>query len=220
MGLEKSVTKYQTDYFRQEDMLSDHMSRVYRTFTDNKQSFEQSGSEAAKTLALDAASTYKMIDDTKRGVCAALCMKWMKLKIKGGAYPPMAKLKTDQTFAKAVIRQSSAKGAGIQQEQLANSYKVGWQKKELNFSRSLMAMAVDILEIPAVFYLLSFTLKQGSHVIALGSQDVKTVLIFDPNFGEFQVPASKLSPFLTDLLHQGYEMPPKAVNGLSRWTPP
>jgi hypothetical protein len=220
MPLKKSVTQYQTDYFTQEVMISDHMGRSLNTFQTNKAIFEKDGSEAARILAYDAASTYKLINDTKKGVCAALCVKWMKMKIAGNnAYPAMARLKTDRTFAKAVMRQTDAKSPGLQQEHLAAAYKVTWTKKEMNFSRPLNLMAEDILAIPATFYLLSFNMKTGSHVIALSSQNLKEVMVFDPNFGEFKLPGGKISHFLADLLEQGYEAMPKSVNGLSRWTP-
>lgn len=220
MTLKKSVTQYQTDYFTQEVMISDHMGRSLNTFQTNKAIFEKDGSEAARILAYDAASTYKLINDTKKGVCAALCVKWMKMKIAGdNAYPAMARLKTDRTFAKAVIRQTAAKSPGLQQEHLAAAYKVTWTKKEMNFSRPLTLMAEDILAIPKTFYLLSFNMKTGSHVIALSSQNLKEVMVFDPNFGEFKMPGGKISHFLSDLLEQGYEAMPKSVNGLSRWTP-
>ena len=131
----------------------------------------------------------------------------------------MAKLRQDVTFAKAVIRQNAAKSPGLQQEQLAASYRLKKAtKKELNFSRSLASMVQDILSEPGVFYLLSFLIKTGSHVIAFSSQDCKTVIVFDPNFGEFTVPDSKVTNFLTDLLNQGYSIDPNKISGLTRWT--
>jgi len=72
MPLEKSVTKYQTDGFSQEDMLKDHTGRIYKSFRTSKEEYEKTGSAAALELASNGAQTYMIINDVQKGVCAAL----------------------------------------------------------------------------------------------------------------------------------------------------
>lgn len=164
-----------------------------------------------------AAQTYMIINDVQKGVCAALCIKWIKM-IAGGKRGSMAQLKNDVTFAKAVIRQQAAKErVGLQQQQLAASYKIKATHKELNFSRPLNFMVDDMLAESGLFYLVSFITQTGSHVIAVSSGDCKSPVIFDPNFGEFRVPSKDITKFITNLLSQGYSAEPKKINGLSRW---
>lgn len=217
MCLSKDVTKYQTDWFSQKDMLNDHSARVLKTFQNAKKEMEADSSGAAEELAKSSAQTFKLIHDVSKGVCAALCIKWIKM-IASDSHLPMAKLKNDITFAKAVIRHNAANVPLRQQEQLSQSYKLKAQKKELNFSRSLTLIVQDVLSSPGVFYLVSFITSTGSHVIAVSSGDCKAVLIFDPNFGEFKLQKSRLEDFLSALLKEGYKAEPKAINGLSQWT--
>src|SRR5271167_4780090 len=137
--------------------------------------------------------------------------------IAGGRQSGVWDLERDKTFAKAVLRQHDAKDALRQQEQLAQLYKLKAKKTELNFSRDLQSMVTDMSSKVGLFYLISFISFTRSHVIALSSGELKELVIFDPNLGEFQVPAKNVCSFLTKLLKQGYSVEPKNVNGLSRW---
>ena len=216
MGLTHSVTQYQTESFSQGKILSNHLSRATQTAGAAIQAYKDTPSEAAKELAVSLATTVKSINDVSKGVCAALCIKWIKM-VAAAKSERMLRISNPIPFAKAVLRQNAARSLGLQQEQLSQLYNLKAKKKEIAFSRGLNLIVDDMLSNPGLFYLLSFNTKENSHVIAISIGYSKHPELFDPNFGEFALPRSKLSVFLSELLEQGYEVGSKAINGVSEW---
>ena len=132
MGLKSSVTKYQTETFSQEKILSNHLGRATQSASDAIAAYEVNPSEAAEELAVSLAGTVKLIHNVSKGVCAALCIKWIKMIATNKAQRTL-RLSNPIPFAKAVIRQNAASGLGLQQAQLSQAYNLKATKKEIRF---------------------------------------------------------------------------------------
>ena len=193
-----------------------------------------------------AAEELKKVLIVKDGVCEALCMKWIKIRMRANvreqqkdaskeiAYQRMEKLASEKTFGKAIDRQHESKQVKFgSMENLETNYSIPGGMKSLNVQNGIHSVATIVSARRGSCFILGVRcLKYNDGAPAIAMYVDTNVLkpfyekrkpvthhihLFDPNFGEFDLPSPDFPAFLLSLLYEAYEADDKCLNGLYQW---